>query len=271
MALVSTPLPIALSTGALPLEDAFPGASERDISWLEFACQEVVNQPETFDRRRVNGVRSLMDSTGIQGVVHTASSVNAAEIVPGVRAAVEEYLHRYIRLTHELGCSTVIVHAGFYFDLDLGERLDGLRRTLEGCARVAEPLGVTLALENMNVLPVEAEIRYLGCTADEVSAILDAVDSPTLTSCVDLGHAHLLPGGIEPFIDRFSGRIGHAQLTDNHGITDDHLALGEGTLDVAVAIERLVAGGYAGPVAIELSDVGAQDRSLAHLRELGAH
>lgn len=52
--------------------------------------------------------------------------------------------------------------------------------------------------------------------------------------------------------------------------TDDHLASGEGTVYVAAAVEQLVAGGYTGPVAIEVSDVAAQDRSLAHLKELGA-
>ena len=258
----------ALSTGSVPLEEAFPFAASRGIRSLEFACQEIVNQPQTFDAQRISGVRSLMDAHGVDGVVHTASSVNAAEIVPGVRAAVEDYLHDYVRLTRALGCDTVIVHAGFSFELDLDARLDGLRQVLESCLRVAEPLGVTLALENMNVLPPEAEIRYLGCSVDEVAAILDRIDSPALTSCLDIGHAHLMPGGTAAFIDRFAGRIGHAQLTDNHGVHDEHLAIGEGTLDTADVLARLAAAGYTGQVAVELSDRDAQDRSLAHLRSL---
>lgn len=263
------PTRFALSTGSVPLEEAFDFAVTRGITALEFACQELVNQPQTFDSERISRVRTLMDRSGIDGVLHTASSVNSAEIVPSVRVAVEDYLLGYIDLTERLGCSTMIVHGGFYFDLDLEARLDSLCMTLQRCAREAEGRGISLAIENMNVLPVEAEIRYLGCTAAEILAILDAVDSPALTACVDLGHANLLPEGAGEFVDRLSGRIGHVQLTDNNGVIDDHLALGEGTLDIVDVVARVTAGGYSGPVAIELSDRGAQDRSLERLKRLG--
>jgi len=256
---------LGTSTGSGRLEDAFPFAVSRDIHWLELACQEPENQPHTFDRGRIATVRSLLDDSGIKGVVHSASSVNAAEIVPGVRAAAEEYLDSFVQLTHDLGCETLIVHAGFYFSLDIEERLDALRTTLENAVRRAEKLGITLTLENMNVLPESAEIRYLGCTADEVLAILEAIDSPNLTSCVDVGHAHLLPGGAAPFIEKLAGRIGHVQLTDNDGVIDDHLALGEGTLDLPSIFTALDSAGYNGPIAIELSDRAALARSLDHL------
>lgn len=256
---------LALSTGTGRLEDAFAFADGLGIRWLELACQEPANQPHTFDRVRVDGVRRLMRSTGIRGVVHTASSVNVAEIVPGVREAVEGYLRQYVELAHNLEVSTVIVHAGFQFDLDVPERISALQTTLGRCAEVAGRLGVTLAIENMNVLPAAAEITYLGCTPDEIGDILDAVDSPFLTACLDLGHAHLLPDGVGRFLDRVGGRIGHVQLTDNDGVVDDHLALGEGTIDVSAALTGLARVGYEGPVAIELASRADQLASLAHL------
>ena len=257
---------LALSTGSGALEPAFEFAAANGISWLEFACQEPANQPHTFDAERISGVRTLMDKYGISGVLHSASSVNVAEIVPSVRDAVDGHVLDYLNLAHQLNCETVIVHAGFHFGLDHTERFAALRLTLENAARTAEKLGLKLVLENMNVLPVEAEIRYLGCTFDEVAEILDAIDSPTLTSCVDIGHAHLLPEGAVDFISRLDGRIGHVQLTDNGGVFDDHLAIGDGTLPMAEIITALDAAGYGGPIAIELSDRDAQLRSLASIR-----
>src|SRR5699024_8473276 len=100
--------------------------------------------------------------------------------------------------------------------------------------------------------------------------ILDAVDSPYLTCCLDLGHAHLLTEGAETFTERFAGRIGHVQLTDNDGVHDQHLALGEGTLDIMTALRQLQRFGYTDGIAIELSDRDKQLRSLKYLDHLFA-
>ena len=261
---------IGLSTGKGPLEDAFEFAKQNGVTWLELACQEPENFPRRFDAERIARVRGLIAEYGMSCVVHSASFVNTAETMPGVREASEEHLKEYVRLTHDLGLEVLIVHAGYHFSLGLDEPMAALTQTLTGCARLAEELGVQMVLENMNVLPPEAEVLYLGCTTDEVEAILDAVGSSHLTSCLDLGHAHLLPEGAASFTERFAGRIGHVQLTDNDGVLDHHLALGAGTLDVAVAFRQLLDAGYQGGIAIELSDREDQLTSLAYLDDLFA-
>jgi sugar phosphate isomerase/epimerase len=259
---------LGLSSGKGPLEAAFPFAAQHGIRWLELACQEPDNFPHTFDDARIARVRALISAYGMRCVVHSASFVNMAEIMPGVREAVREHVAEYIRLTQSLGCETLIIHAGYEFGLGLEEPLRRLAATLRSCVALAEDLGVRLVIENMNVLPPEAEIRYLGCTTDEIAAILEAVPSPNLAVCLDLGHAHLLPEGAVAFAESFRDRIGHVQLTDNDGIVDGHLALGEGSLDVASALGRLLDFGYRDCIAIELSDREKQLRSLAYLETL---
>ncbi|WP_460021731.1 sugar phosphate isomerase/epimerase family protein [Kineosporia succinea] len=165
-----------------------------------------------------------------------------------------------------MGCPVVIVHAGYWFGDDKDARVEQAARTLATAASYARERGITLALENMNELPAEAEIRYLGCTAAEVLTILGLAGSPALTACADLGHANLLPGGAVRFVEQLAGHIGHVQLTDNDGVIDHHLPLGEGSLDVAAALNALAATGYEGQVAIELDDPRAQAASLEHLR-----
>jgi len=242
-------------------------ASRAGVRWLEMACQEPVNQPHRLDRARRTALRARLVAHDVGVVVHTASSVNAAEIVPGVRRAVSDYLVESVRLAVDLDSPTVVVHGGFHFGDHVATRLGSLADLLGTTAAYAAQHGVTLALENMNVLPPAAEIVYLGCTADEVVAILEAVRSPALTSCVDLGHAHLLPGGPAAFVARVGPRVGHVQITDNDGVTDDHLRLGDGTLDVGAALAALDSIGYTGTIAVELPDHDDQLASLGRLLE----
>lgn len=259
---------IGLSTGKGPLEEAFSFAAEQGVQWLELACQEPANFPHTFNGARIDRVRGLIADYRMRCVVHSASFVNMAEIMPGVREAVEQHLKEYIQLTSRLGCDVLIVHAGYHFGLGLEEPLRCLFDTLRRGVELAEEVDVRLVLENMNVLPPEAEVRYLGCTTAEVAEILEAVRSAYLSVCLDLGHAHLLPEGALSFAEAFRDRIGHVQLTDNDGVVDRHLALGEGTLDVAGALASLLRFGYEGCIAIELSNRDQQLRSLRYLEPL---
>jgi len=261
-----TILPIAISSGSGPVEDAFPLATELRVRHLELACQIPANRPHLWDDQRIERVRALSETHDVRCVLHSDSSVNSAETTPVVREAVLAHLLAYVDLAARLGSPVLVVHAGYHFDVDTTEPLHMLARTLREVALRAEDRGVVLALENMNVLPAEAEIRYLGCTAEEVAAILDDTDSPALGSCLDIGHAHLLPGGIEEFTTRLAGRIVHVQLTDNDGVHDQHLTLGEGTLDIDAAMAELIAIGYDGPVAVELAGERERRASVHHLR-----
>lgn len=262
---------IALSTGHGPLEQAFEYAAQAGISALELACQEPENHPSQFDDARIDRVRGMIDRFDMQCVVHSASAVNSAETDPTVRPAVVRHLLEYVHLTAGLGCDTLIVHGGYHFGLGIDRSLDALHLTLRECAFRAQELGVSLAIENMNVLPEIAEIRYLGCTARDIADIIDAVDSPALGACLDIGHANLLPEGPALFIDTLGRRITYAQLTDNDGVHDDHLALGRGTLDIDGTFRRLTLAGYDGIIGIELHDRADQAESLEHLSSIGLH
>ena len=48
--------------------------------------------------------------------------------------------------------------------------------------------------------------------------------------CLDLGHAHITVGVAEA-IATLGKRIGEVHVHDNHGIKDEHLWPGDGTID----------------------------------------
>jgi len=250
---------IGLSSGP-DVEAGLELAIAHDVRLLEVASQHPAAWPSAWTPERARALRSRASDHGVELVVHSDSAVNVADRQPELRAAAERNLLGYVDLARSLGSDTVIVHGGLVFGEDLEPAYEAVVTTLAAVAGPAADAGITLVLENMNVVP--GEIRYLGCTAQEVARILDSVDSPALAACADIGHAHLLPGGVPEFVAALGPRIGYAQLTDNDGTIDDHLALGDGTLDLAAVAASLSAVGARVGIAIELDDADDRRRSL---------
>jgi sugar phosphate isomerase/epimerase len=260
---------IAHRTGPNRVEDYFQECRDLGFDWLELGCEAPGNFPHTFDDARIAGIKELARRHEISCILHSASYVNSAEIMPAVRSAAERHLIEYVQLAAKLEAQHLVVHCGFHFSLYMDASFEALLATFRPVVAEAERLEVPLMIENMNLLPPEAEIRYLGTTVEELKVVLDAIDSPYLGLALDVGHAHLMPGGIEPFIDAFGPRIGGLHLHDNDGVVDRHWAMGKGTIDWARVFARLDEIGYGGSATIELTRLEAVRQSKAHLQSLG--
>ena len=165
--------------------------------------------------------------------IHTSSAVNNAEVVPVVGDSVETYLRQNVELAARLGCGHVIVHGGYHFG-DRQPRREAARQRLARVATSAARLGVALWFENHNAEPELAEIHYQPRDADETAWFLDRLPAATVRWAFNVAHAHLVPEGIDGFLDRFGiGRIAQVRLNDNPGTHEVHLVPGEGTIDFA--------------------------------------
>ena len=261
----------AASSG--PVERYFPLGRRQSLTWLEFSCQNPVNFPQTFDRARIRRVRSLIERSGIRCGLHSASFVNTAEIMPTVRKAAEVHLREYVDLTVALGCEYLVVHCGFHFSVYLDTVRAALYETMARCVDYGERRRVPLVIENMNPLPGDSEFQYLGVRIEEFRTLFDRIRSPYLGLALDVAHSELVPGGTVSFVRAFGERIHSAQLSDNRGRVDEHLTIGEGTIDFARVLGALRRIGFAGPMIIELFDVPkklvSHRRLLALLARIG--
>jgi sugar phosphate isomerase/epimerase len=123
--------------------------------------------------------------------------------------------------------------------LHLGERDDGwsLRSieyaiaALEHLGAFAHPLGVRLLVENLNSEPT---------TPEHLNIILEMGHLNQVGVCLDLGHAHLTVGVAEA-IATLGSRIASVHVHDNHGLKDEHLWPGEGSIDWPATVEALKA------------------------------
>ncbi len=236
---------IGFDAGATPLEDALVWAAGHDFHYVDFNADGGANHLDAWTDARVSALRAACERGRIHLGLHTSSAVNVAEVSPRVSEAVDDYLRANVDLAVRLACEWVVVHAGYHFSSALLARKAASLERLRRLTAHAERVGAYLVLENLNREPEHAEVRYLGHTVEECRPYFDALPSPALGWAFTVNHAHLVPEGIDGFLDAFGvSRIGEVRLADNTGEYEIHLRPGEGTIDFRTMFRRLESAGY---------------------------
>ena len=138
-----------------------------------------------------------------------------------------------------------------------GTNRDAARRSIDALAKVAEPLGIDLALE---VIPND-----LSRTSSLIE-LVDEVECRNVGICLDLGHARL-EGDVVDAIETASGHLVSVHAHDNRGRSDEHLVPFDGVIDWASALTAVQKVGYDGALTLELSTRGSTKEMLGRARQ----
>lgn len=264
---------LCFNAGPEPIEEYFPFAHENGFPWMELSCNNPKNFLPTFNAKRINNIKKLRDKYPVHYGLHSASFVNAAEIEPTVRKAVEKHLLNYVELVHRLEAEYLVLHFGYHFSLFPEEVFKSLIKTYTPVVELAEKYDLPIGIENMNKVHEDCEIAYLGVTIEELSRVFKALPSKYLGLTLDVAHASLLPGGTESFIKAFPGKIVSTHISDNDLYLDRHLPVGEGKIDFKKIFELLIGVGFKGTLNIELKKnedrLISKQRLVPILRDLG--
>jgi sugar phosphate isomerase/epimerase len=236
--------------GRRSLDDGLAWAAAHDVHYVD-TCLEGApdhpNAPVTWTVTRVSALRKACERHQIHLGLHSSSAVNVAETSPLLTEAADHYLKSYVELAGLLGAEWVVIHAGYHFSGDFQARQASSLERLQRAAGLAERAGVHLLLENLNREPEHAEIRYLAHNLEECRYYFDKIQSPNLGWAFTVNHAHLVPEGIDGFLDAMDlRRCGEVRLADSHGRYEQHLRPGEGTIDFARMFRRIEGAGYRG-------------------------
>lgn len=226
--------------------------------------------PYRLDPDEPARVRALADELGLELTVETGArylldplrkhfpTLLAGD--PADRARRVDFLERCVDLAADLGASTLSLWAGAAPDGSVADRRDdgggavpeelwerlcaGLRPVL---ARGASQ-GVQIAFEPEPGMFVERPAGY-GELVERLGA-----DGDALGLCLDVGHC-LCTGDlpVSREIERWAPRLVLCQLDDALDGVHEHRMLGEGDLDLSATLGTLLAVGFDGVAAVELS------------------
>jgi sugar phosphate isomerase/epimerase len=232
----------------LKLEDAIEWAAGHGVRYIDIQLDTAANALTTFDDKRAAVIRTACEKNDIHLGLHTLSAVNVAEYSPYVSDAVEQYLKSYVDVYSRLGAKWMVVHAGYHFTDDKKLRMEAGLARLKRVVDYAESRKVLILLENLNKEPADAEVHYLAHTVEEWRYYYEKIQSPSFRLSFTANHAHLVPDGVDGFVDALDMRqVGEVRLADcfrnGHEI---HLKPGAGDLDFGDMFRRIEGKGYKG-------------------------
>jgi sugar phosphate isomerase/epimerase len=224
--------------------------------------------------------------------------VELAVTGPWLDSASPDELEQIARTGGELNLD-FILH-GPFLGLDPGATdsmiLDASRRRLRQAVDVAARLNATSIVFHTGYTPFTREVidpewvaiqratwqgllqyapAYLEVHLENVRepswrpllAILEAVASPRLKLCWDIGHFNLFGGGdYRTWAAQAVPHLGEMHLHNNHGEDDDHFALDDGTAPAGAMLDALISHNCKPKLTIEHYDEDRLARSLRFLQ-----
>ena len=208
-------------------------------------------------------VRDILETTGLKLSVHLPfSDMNLASLNPGILAEIMRQMKGHLELATGLA-EIAVLHPGYLspYGARLPHRcLQTSISSMQALCDFAEDLDILIAIENMPNIP-----KIFGTYPGEMLDILGRVDRKNAGMTLDLGHANTM-GLVDEFLEKCLDKVSHMHIHDNHGARDEHLPLGQGSIDWKKVMGKLT--GYKGLMVTEMSSVEEGAQCLEFLRNL---
>jgi sugar phosphate isomerase/epimerase len=245
-----------------PLDEAVAAISRCGFDYAELWMDQVRRE---FPRRPGHAVRAILDRHGMKATVHCPiMDVNIASPNAGIRNESINQLLGCIEFAQLIDARLVVVHPGRRYSMNepieehWKAQIDALSRAFDR----AEHLGVTLALENMEIDNEIASVRDY----PDMLRVID--DCGILDLRITLDTAHMRDTQVVlRFVDKLGPRIAHVHVSD---ATDKalHLRIGEGSLDLPAVVRALEDHKFAGVYSLETYIPGDEEALAEERRKL---
>jgi sugar phosphate isomerase/epimerase len=215
-------------------------------------CVELTDEGlHALSQARVELLLELKASYDLRYALHAPfADVNIAAYDDFIREAVLKRLEASIRWASALEVEVMVYHPGSITVLEQRYPGKAWKLNLEAVLRLqnyAHEHGVMAMIEN-----VPDPFPFIMKSIENFERFYDEVEVD-VRMVLDIAHANLR-GETEEFLRRFHDKIGHIHVSDNNGRFDEHLRLGEGSIDWGGVVADVKASGFQGWVVIESFD-----------------
>lgn len=244
------------------LEETAALCRELGLSFIELNMNFPQYQFHTMDTGKL---RAVARAYGIFYTLHLDDNMNVADFNPAVAGAYEAAVLDAVSLAAELEIPVINMHLSrggvvtlperkvYLFEQHMAQYLDRIRVFRDRCHRAANGRPVRICVENTTGYPDW-----------QVKALDLLLESPVFGLTLDTGHDYCTGGTDLDVICQRSSRLHHMHLHDAALPKRDHLALGDGKLEIC---DRLALARRCGcTVVLEIKTAQALRRSVDWLK-----
>ena len=231
---------------------------------LDMAPEIAIKGPEldTIDKFLLDKVAQALASTGVRPTIHAPFfDLNPGALDPLIRQVTYQRLNQSLSVAEHLNAHLMVIHPG----VDKW-RYPNLEQAWKALAKdffpplleQAEACDCRLAVENIYEETPEILVQ-----------LVDEIDSEWFGHCFDAGHWQLF--GKRPmaeWLEAIGPKLYHLHLLDNHGSADEHLPVGEGTIDFTPLQQHLRNASTLPSMTLEAHSAEHLQRSLQQVRTL---
>ena len=224
---------------------------------LSYEALEPVTPPYIDYMTRYDNCCNWYHASGRVTSIHGAFiDVNVASGDPSFRLVSRRRCRESCALAVRLKAKNIVFHSSC-FPFLRGGYLESWADTCADCYMgLAEQYQTHIYIENSPDLDPRP-----------IWELMRRIPDQRIGVCLDFGHANYSRVAIHGWFDALCDRIGYLHLSDNNGAFDDHLPIGEGTINWGEA-DRLWRGlGKDIPLTLEVGGIEGVGRSLRYLKE----
>jgi sugar phosphate isomerase/epimerase len=184
-------------------------------------------------------------------------SISNAVSDSGRRQAAVRETDAALNIARRIPASVLVVHLGTPTAKGGENNRAAAFRSVEEICRLAEPIGIRVALE---VIPNELS------DPQSLVTLLDRdLESPSTGICLDFGHAFLM-GDVGDAVETVAEHLITTHVHDNRRKNDDHLVPFDGKIDWDAALMSMQKVGYDGTYLMEVASTGSPNEVLERAR-----
>ncbi len=203
---------------------------ELGLSFLELNTNFPLHQPHLLDAEELN---SLAKRCGIFYTIHLNDEMPVAEFSPAVAQGYRNAVLQAIALAKKIGARKLNMHLAegahytmpdrivYFYEAYEQEYLLRMAQFRDMCEEAIGSSGIVICVENVS-----------GFHGFQLEGLKVLLKSPVFALTLDTGHNYCTGFVDEPFILARKNRLCHMHLHDARDQKKDHLALGQGEIDL---------------------------------------